>query len=74
MKDISDVFCSLLELVGLSVDGSSERTQAQVIFAFCAVFGLVAGFWMVDLASTLWFMVAGLCGCAFFYVTYINRD
>ncbi len=61
MSDLlSELFCELLRLVGLTVEGKSERTQALALFALCGVFSGVAGCFTSGLAATVWFVVAAL--------------
>ena len=67
---IEELFRGLLHLVGISVDDSSQRKQAQAMFTFCAVFGLIAGCVSTGLASMLWFIVCGVCLVALIVVTY----
>ena len=74
MSDLSGLFTALLEMVGLSVEESSDRIQAQVLLAFGAVFGVVAGIITVDLASQMWFVIAGLCGITFLLVTFLKSE
>ena len=61
MHDLfSELFVELLRLVGLSVDGESERTQALAMLAFCGLFSGVAGCFWSGLAATVWFIVGGI--------------
>ena len=60
MHDLSDLFCGLLRLVGMTVDGKSERNQALAVFAFCGVFSGVAGCLTSGLAATVWLVFAGV--------------
>ena len=44
MHDLfSELLVGLMRLVGLSVDGESERTQALAMFACCGLLSGVAG-------------------------------
>ena len=66
---IEELFSGLLHWVGISVDDSSERRQAQAMFAFCALFGLIAGCVSTGLASRLWLIVCGVCLVALIVAT-----
>ena len=57
---LSELVVGLFELVGLSVDGKSERTQALAMFAFCGLFSGVAGGFCSELAATVWFVIGGI--------------
>ncbi len=70
---LGEILEALLRLVGVSVEGSSERTQALALFAVCTLFGLVAGCFSSGLSSTLWWSVSGICGVAFLVTLFINR-
>ncbi len=61
MKNADDLFGMLLEFVGFSAQGESERRQAFFLLGFCTLFGGVAGLLTDGLASTLWFGLAGVC-------------
>jgi hypothetical protein len=60
MHDLSDLFCGLLRLVGMTVDGESERNQALAVFAFCGVLSGVAGCFTSGLAATVWLVFTGV--------------
>ncbi len=60
MHDLSDLFCELLRLVGITVDEESERTQALAMFAFCGVFSGVAGCFTSGLTATVWLVCTGV--------------
>ena len=71
MSDLlSDLFCGLLRLVGISVEEDSERTQALAVFALCGLFGVIVGCLTSGLTSTVWFVVGGVGVVAFLLVTF----
>ena len=71
---ISDLFIGLMHWLGISVEESSERTQALALFAFCGLFGVVAGFCSSGLAGSLWFVVGGFGGLAVLVVTFWKSE
>ncbi len=60
MSDPSDLFGELLRLLGISVEGESERYQALALLALFGVFGVIAGCLTSGLTSTVWFVVGGV--------------
>ena len=67
---LSDLFCGLLHLLGISVEGDSEREQSLALFALCGLFGVIAGCLSSGLTSTVWFVVGGIGVVAFMLVAY----
>ena len=71
---IAEVFLGLMHWLGISIEESSERTQVLALFAFCGLFGLVAGLCSSGLAASLWFVVGGCGGLAFLLVTFWKSE
>ncbi len=69
MNDLlAELFVELLRLVGISVDGEDERTQALAMLTFCGLFGVIVGCFSSGLTATVWFSVAGVCAVTFLLV------
>ncbi len=54
MAEPGDFLYSLLELLGLSTEGTGERVQAIALLVFLVLFGLIAAIFTVGLARQLW--------------------
>jgi hypothetical protein len=59
---LAHLFRGLLEMVGLGVEGTSQRVQATVLFGTITLFCLIAGLVTADWVSSVFLVIAAVCG------------